>query len=92
MRLDDGRRDAWRKLKTELIEATMKAEKGDYQSSEQKEGFEVEIQDGRYTASIVGVNLNEGKLRLRTMKDGEPFVRVYSLKEIAESDLGKKEA
>ena len=54
--------------------------------------FEVEIQDGRYTASIVGVNLNEGKLRLRTMKDGKPFVRVYSLKELAESDLGKKEA
>ncbi len=54
--------------------------------------FEVEIKDGRYTASIVGVNLNECKLRLRSVKDGEPFVLVYSLKEIAESDLGKKEA
>jgi len=61
-----------------------------------KEGDEVDILGGKYTAAkphfIVGLNLFEGKLRIKTMKDGEPVVRDYSFKEIAESDLVKKEA
>ncbi|GAI35722.1 unnamed protein product [marine sediment metagenome] len=58
------------------------------------EGEEVEILGWKYTVAkphlIVGVNLDEGKLKIRSIKDGEPVVRDYSYKEIAESDLVKK--
>jgi len=61
-----------------------------------KEGDKVEILGGGYTAAkphfIVGINLNKGTLIIRTVEDGELVVRDYSFKEIAESDLVKKEA
>lgn len=60
-----------------------------------KEGDKVDILGGGYTAVklhfIVGINLFEGKLRIRSMKDGEFVVRDYSFKELEESDLVKKE-
>ena len=59
-----------------------------------KEGEEVEILGVKYIAAkphyIVGVNLNEGKLKISSMKDGMLLVRDYSYKEIMESDLVKK--
>ncbi len=61
-----------------------------------KEGDKVDILGGGYTAAkphfIVGINLFEGKLRIKAMKNGEPIVRDYSFKELAESDLVEKGA
>ncbi len=60
-----------------------------------KEGEEVEILGMKYTVAkphlIVGINLNEGRLKIGTInKHGKPIVRDYSYEEIMESDLVKK--